>query len=157
MDGQLGTRDGSPGRPGPLLEISFPTHNSSTPYLNIHTVFVTGEDEHSRYNYRRYYYFMRYESRKAEHHQKAEGKLERYQYFTRKCDRPQAVQFCLMHFGTCTSVKNSLAMKIRRDGTPWYPGKDEIWISSLKSSILKLKSNMYMRKTERMWMPTFNK
>jgi hypothetical protein len=52
MDGQLGTRDGSSGRPGALLEISFPTQNSSTPYLNIRTVFVTGEDKYSRYNYR---------------------------------------------------------------------------------------------------------
>jgi hypothetical protein len=32
-DGQLSTRDGSSGRPGALLEISFPTQNSSTPYL----------------------------------------------------------------------------------------------------------------------------
>jgi hypothetical protein len=55
-DGQLGTRDGSSGRPGALLEISFPTKNSSTPYSNIHTVFVTGEDEYSRYKHRRYNY-----------------------------------------------------------------------------------------------------
>jgi hypothetical protein len=54
MDSQLGTRDGSSGRPGALLEISFPTQNSSTPYLNLRTVFVTGEDEYSRYNYLRY-------------------------------------------------------------------------------------------------------
>ncbi len=32
-DGQLGTRDGSSGRPGALLKIFFPTQNSSTPYL----------------------------------------------------------------------------------------------------------------------------
>jgi hypothetical protein len=32
-DGQLGTRDGSLGRPGALLKIFFPTQNSSTPYL----------------------------------------------------------------------------------------------------------------------------
>ncbi len=55
-DGQLGTRDGSSGRPGALLEISFPILNSSTPYLNIYIVFVTGEDEYSLYNYRRYIY-----------------------------------------------------------------------------------------------------
>jgi hypothetical protein len=54
MDGQLGTHDGSSGRPCALLEISFPTKNSSTPYLNMHTVFVTGEDEYSRYKHRRY-------------------------------------------------------------------------------------------------------
>jgi hypothetical protein len=58
MDGQLSTRDGSSGRPGALLEIYFPTKNSSTPYLNIYIVFVTGEDEYSRYNYRRYTYII---------------------------------------------------------------------------------------------------
>ncbi len=53
-DGQLGTRDGSSGRPGALLKIFFPTQNSSTPYLTYMHFFVTGEDEYSRYNYRRY-------------------------------------------------------------------------------------------------------
>ncbi len=33
MDGQRGTHDGSSGRPGALLQIFFPTQNSSTPYL----------------------------------------------------------------------------------------------------------------------------
>ncbi len=54
MNGQLGTQDGSSGRPGALLEIYFPTKNSRTPYLNMHTVFVTGEDEYSRYKHWRY-------------------------------------------------------------------------------------------------------
>ncbi len=45
--------------PGPVdgaRSDNYSTQNSSTPYLNIHTVFVTGEDEYSRYNYRRYTY-----------------------------------------------------------------------------------------------------
>ncbi len=54
MDGQLGTRDGSSGRPGALLEMFFSYTNSSTPYLNIYIVFVTGEDDIARYNSRRY-------------------------------------------------------------------------------------------------------
>ncbi len=46
MDGQLGTRDGS----------SFP-HKIAvhlTKHIYTYIVFVTGEDEYSRYNYRRY-------------------------------------------------------------------------------------------------------
>ena len=39
-DGQLGTRDGSSGRPGALLKIFFPTQNSSTPYLTYKHCFL---------------------------------------------------------------------------------------------------------------------
>ncbi len=45
MDGQLGTHDGSSGRPGALLKISFPTQIAVHLTKHIYFVFVTGEDD----------------------------------------------------------------------------------------------------------------
>jgi hypothetical protein len=53
MDGQLGTHESR--RPTRRTARNFfSTQNSSTPYLNIRTVFVTGEDKYSRCNSRRF-------------------------------------------------------------------------------------------------------
>jgi hypothetical protein len=54
MDGQLGTHDGSSGRPSALLKKCFPTQIAVHPTKYKYIVFVTGEDDIARYNYRRY-------------------------------------------------------------------------------------------------------
>ncbi len=54
MDGQLGTRDGSSGQPGALLQISFPIQIAVRLTKYKYTVFVTGEDDIARLNSRRY-------------------------------------------------------------------------------------------------------